>query len=104
MLRFDKAIYLYFLLKSVLSVRLSDILRWSGALLFLEFINTVSVFALYVYWIHYVVIYLLVMTFAQYKEYMIYLILFSTFSDGLPAFTCARAIGYFESFNFCRFY
>ena len=44
------------------------------------------------------------MTFAQYKKYMIYLILFSTFSDGLPAFTYARAIGYFESFTFCRFY
>ena len=35
----------------------------------------------------------LVISFARYKEYMICLILFSKFSDFLPAFTCARAIG-----------
>ena len=31
--------------------------------------------------------------FARYKKYMICLILFSRFSDVLPAFACARAIG-----------
>ena len=32
-------------------------------------------------------------SFAQFKEYMICLISFSKFSDVLPAFACARAIG-----------
>ena len=36
---------------------------------------------------------LLVISFAQYKEYIIGQISFRTFSDTLPAFTCARAIG-----------
>ena len=31
--------------------------------------------------------------FTQYKEYMVCLILFRKFSDVLPAFVCARAIG-----------
>ena len=35
----------------------------------------------------------LAISFAQCKEYMISLISFSKFSDVLPAFTCARAIG-----------
>ena len=35
----------------------------------------------------------LVISFARYKEYMICLISFSKFSDVLPGFTCARAIG-----------
>ena len=35
----------------------------------------------------------LAVSFAKYKEYMICLISFSKFSDVLPAFTCARAIG-----------
>ena len=36
---------------------------------------------------------LLVIYFARYKEYMICLVSLSKFSDVLPAFTCARAIG-----------
>ena len=36
---------------------------------------------------------LLVIYFARYKKYMICLISLSKFSDVLPAFTCARAIG-----------
>ena len=36
---------------------------------------------------------------AKYKGYMIYRISFSKFSDILPAFTCARAIG-----NLCSLY
>ena len=39
----------------------------------------------------------LIIYFAQYKEYIICLILFSKFSDVLPVFTCARAIGSFWS-------
>ena len=35
----------------------------------------------------------LVTFFARYKEYMICLISFTKFSDVIPAFTCARAIG-----------
>ena len=35
----------------------------------------------------------LVISFSQYKEYIICLISFSKFSDVLPAFSCARAIG-----------
>ena len=35
----------------------------------------------------------LVVSFARYKEYIIYLISFSNFSDALPDFTCASAIG-----------
>ena len=49
MLRFDKAIYLYFLLKSILPVRLSNSLGRSDVLLFSEFINIVFVIVLYLY-------------------------------------------------------
>ena len=42
MLRFDKAKYLSFLFKFILSERLSHSLRGSDVLLFLEFINIVS--------------------------------------------------------------
>ena len=38
-------------------------------------------------------------SFARYKEYMIGLISFSKFSDVLPAFTFARAIGYLWSIS-----
>ena len=41
MLRFDKAIYFSFLLKPILSVKLSNSLRRSDALLFLEFVNVI---------------------------------------------------------------
>ena len=49
MLRFDKAIYLSFLLKSILSLRLSNSLSGTYAfleLIFLEFLNIVSIFVL----------------------------------------------------------
>ena len=36
---------------------------------------------------------ILVTSFSRYKEYMIYRISFNKFSDVLPAFTCASAIG-----------
>ena len=92
MLKFDKAIYLSFLLRSILSVRLSYSLWGSDVLLFLEFINIVFIFVLYLHWIHYIVIYFFSDFFAPYKEYMICLVSFSKFSDVLSAFTCARAI------------
>ena len=50
-------------------------------------------FVLYFYLIHDIVIYFLPISFAQYKKYVIYLISFSKFSDVLPAFPYARAIG-----------
>ena len=39
----------------------------------------------------------LVISFARYNEYMIFLISFTKFSDVLPAFTCASAIGNLRS-------
>ena len=62
-------------------------------LLFSELINIVSiVFHNFIEFI--VLLYtFLVISFARYKEYIICLISFSKFSDVLPTFTCARAIG-----------
>ena len=48
-------------------------------------------FVLYFYLIHDIVIYFLPISFAQYKKYVIYL--FNKFSESLPAFPYARAIG-----------
>ena len=39
------------------------------------------------------VVYFFVICFAKYKEYIICMNSFSKFSDVLPAFTCASAIG-----------
>ena len=83
MLRFDKTIYLYFVLKSILSVRLSNSLWGSDVLLFYEFVNIEFIILLYTF---------LVISFAWCEEYMTFLISFSKFSDVLPAFTCAKAI------------
>ena len=93
MLRFDKAIFLPFLLKSILSIKLSNSLWGLDVLLFLEFMNVVFIFVLYLWWIHCIVINFLVVSFAWYKEYMISLISFSKFFDVLPAFTWTRVIG-----------
>ena len=49
MLQFDKTIYLSFLFKFILFVRLSNSLRESDILLFPEFINIVSFFVFYLY-------------------------------------------------------
>ena len=86
----DQYIYL-FLLKFILSVRLSNSLGGSDVLLFLEFIDIVFTFVLYLYQI------IKSYSFAQYKEYMICLTSCSKFWDVLPAFTCARATGNLES-------
>ena len=93
MLRFDKAIYLSFLLKFISSERLSNNLWGSDVLLFLVLINIVFIIVLYLYWIHYIVIYLFQNFFARYKECMIFLISFTKFSNVLLDFTCARTIG-----------
>ena len=92
MLRFDEAIYLSFLLKSILSARLSDSLQGSDVLLLLEFINIAFIFVLYLYWVHLLYTFL-VISLTRYKEYMICLISLSKFSEVLPAFNCGRAIG-----------
>ena len=93
MLRFDKATYSSLLFKVILSVRLSNSLRGSDDLLFLEFINKVSI--LFYNFTEFILLLnsLLVISFSQYKKYIIRLISFSKFTDALPAFTCAPAIG-----------
>ena len=55
MLRFDVATNLSLLF---ISVRLSNSLRGSDVLLFLEFMNMVFIFVFYVFWIHFIVVYL----------------------------------------------
>ena len=68
-------------------------LSGSDILLFIEFINIVSV--LFYKFIEFIILLytFLVISFAWYKKYMICLISFSKFSDVLPAFTCPKAIG-----------
>ena len=98
--RFDKAIF-------ILCERLSNSLWGSDILLFLELINIVSIlfynFTEFSKMLHI----FLVISFARYKEYTICLISFSNFSDVLPAFTCASAIGnlwsIFLGLNIVRF-
>ena len=93
MLRFDRATYLSFLFKFIFSERFSNSLLGSDVLLFLEFINIVSI--LFCNFIEFTILLytFLVISFAWYKKYMICLISFSKFSDELTAFTCASAIG-----------
>ena len=64
-------------------------------LLFLEFTNIVSI--LFYKFIEFIILLytFLVISFFRYKEYMIWRISFSKFSDMLPAFTYAKAIGNF---------
>ena len=93
MLRLDTDTYLLLLFKSILPGRLSNSLRGSDVLLFLEFINIVSIL-FYKFFEFIILLYtFLVISFARYREYIICLISFSKFSDILPAFTCASAIG-----------
>ena len=82
----------------MLSERLSNSLWGSDVLLFLEFTNIAS-FLFYNFIGFTILLYTsLVISFAWYKEYMISRISFSKFSDVLPAFTCAKAIGIFKAF------
>ena len=94
MVGFDKAIYLFLLLKSISSVKLTNGLWGSDVLLLLEFTNIVYIFVLYLYWIQYIVIYLLVISFARCKKYLIFLITLGKFLNVVPVFSCPRAIGY----------
>ena len=93
MLSFDKASYLWLLFKFILSVRLSNSLSRLDALLFLEFINIVSI--LYYKFIELIMLLYtrLIISFAWCKEYVLWQISFSKFSDLLSAFTCATGIG-----------
>ena len=90
MLRFDKATYLSLFFRFILSERLSNSLweLWESMLInivsiliynFIEFIILLYTFS--------------VICFAWHKECIIRLISFSKFSDVLPTFTCAKAIG-----------
>ena len=85
--------------KLILSGRSSNSLWGSDVLLFSEFINIVSI--LFYNFIEFIILLytFLVICFAQYREYVICLISFSKFSDALPAFTCASAIG--NLWNIC---
>ena len=91
MLRFYKAIYLSLLVKFILSVRLSDSLGGTDVLLFLKFINIVSI--LFCNFIEFMILLctFLVTSFSCYKEYKICLTTFSMFTIVLPAFTYASA-------------
>ena len=93
MLRFDKATYVQVLyLKFVSFERLSNSLRVLDVLLFLEFINIVSISYYTFIELHCCILFSNV--FAQYKEYMVYILkIFNKFSNVLPAFTCTKAIG-----------
>ena len=93
MLRFDKAIYLSLHFKFVLSERLSNSLWGSVVLLFPEFINIVSI--LFYNLIEFIILLykFLVIYFAQSQKYSICMISFCKFSDVLPVFTWASAIG-----------
>ena len=66
-------------------------------ILFLEFINAVSIL-LHNFIEFIILLYIfLVISFAWYKEYINFLILHSKFSDILRAFTCVRTIGNLSS-------
>ena len=93
MLKFDRSIYLSLLFKFLLSENLSNSLWGSDVLLFSEFIHIVSI--LFYNFIEFIMLLCnsLVISLARYKEYRIWLISFSMFSNVLPAFNCASAIG-----------
>ena len=92
MIRFDKGTYLSLLFRFILSETLSNSLWESDVLLFLEFVNMVSILC-YNFIEFIMLLYtILLISFVQYEEYMILRISFNKFSDALLAFTCARAI------------
>ena len=100
MLRFDKAIYLSFLLKPISSERLSNSLWGSDVLLFLEFLDIV--FILYYIFIKLIILLYIfsVISFARYNEYFICLI---SFLQELLSAKQANHL-YDESLTFCCFY
>ena len=98
MLRLDKATYLSFIFKFILSEILSNILLRLDVLLFSEFMNIVSI--LFYDFIEFIILLytFLLIYFARYKEFIICLISFSKFPDVLSAFTCASLIVISEAF------
>ena len=78
----------------MLSEKLNNSLWGLDVLLFLEFINTVSI--LFYNFLEFIILLntFLVISFARYKKYMICVISFGKFSVVLLAFTCTRAIGH----------
>ena len=81
--------------KFLLSIRLRNSLWGSDILMFLEFINIVSIlfYNLNEFIIYYILLYTsLVISFSQYKENTIWQISFGDFPEVLPAFTSASAI------------
>ena len=90
-LRFDRATYLKLLFKFILFRLLQNSLWGLDILLFLEFINIVSI--LFYNFLELLNTFLII-SFARYKKYMICVISFGKFSVVLLAFTCARAIGH----------
>ena len=97
MLWFDKATHLSLLFKFILFVRLSNNLWGLGVQLFLELVNIVSI--MFYNFIKLIILLYNFFVIPRYKDYAIRLISFSKFSDVLPAFTCARAIG--NLWNIC---
>ena len=83
----------HFSLSLISSWRLSNSPPGSDVLLFLEFINIVSILFYNFIELSILLYTLLVSSFAQYKEYITWPVSLSNFSDVLLAFTCARAIG-----------
>ena len=92
MLKFDNVTNLLLPFKFIVSVRLSNSSLGSDVLLFLEFINTVSI--LFYKYVKFIILLYnsLIISFAWYNEHMIWRISCSKFSDILPAFPYARSI------------
>ena len=89
MLKFDKAIYSAFVFKFVFSERLSINISQTEVLLFLEFINIISIFALQLSLIPYIFIYISAFSFAWWKEYTTWSVWFHKFSDVFSDFIIA---------------
>ena len=93
MLRFDKVTCLSLLHNSILSERLINSLWKMDVLLYLEFINIVSILC-YTFIEFIILLYTFsVIYFAQFKEYVVWRISFCKFSDLLLGFICNSAIG-----------
>ena len=92
MLKFGRTAYSSVLFKFSLSERLSNSLWISYILLFLEFINIVSI-VLYNFIELIILLYkFLIISFDRYKEYFIWRISFSKFSGVLLTFPYAKAV------------
>ena len=90
-LRLDYSTYLSLLFKYILSARLSINLRSSEVLIFFEVLRIIYI--LFYIYIDFLLYFFLVTSFDRYNEETNFLILFSKFSNVLPDFTYASAIG-----------